>query len=111
MTPTARGPGRNDRTLLVALGAAAWGLDGLLRKPLAGSLAPATIVFWEHLIGVAAGCWLVPSALRSYLRCPPAHKVAIALIGIGASATATALFTKAFAMAGAHGDFITPLLL
>lgn len=111
MTASSTAPPRRDRTWLVTLGAAAWGLDGLLRQPLSATLAPATIVFWEHLIVVAAICWLVPSALRAYLRCPFAHKIAIALIGIGASALATALFTKAFALAGSHGDYVTPLLL
>ena len=39
-----------DRTWLVALSAALWGTDGLLRKPLADVLPAATVVFWEHAI-------------------------------------------------------------
>ena len=52
--------GGADGTWLVALGAALWGTDALLRAPLAGALPAASIVFWEHLIivvvlvGVAA---------------------------------------------------------
>jgi drug/metabolite transporter (DMT)-like permease len=100
-----------DRTWLVAAAAAMWGLDGLLRKPLATELAPATIVLWEHVIAVAVLLPAVPSAVRAFVRCRPAHKVAIALIGIGASAGATALFTEAFAISLASGDAVTPLVL
>lgn len=100
-----------DRTWIVAAAAAMWGLDGLLRKPLATALAPATIVLWEHVVAVAVVAVYVPSALRAFGRCRPSHRVAIALIGIGASAVATALFTEAFAISATTGDFVTPLVL
>jgi len=100
-----------DRTALVAIAAAGWGLDGLLRQPLATTLHPATIVLWEHLIVVAMMAWLIPTALRAYLRCTPRDRIAIAVIGIGASAVATTLFTEAFAISAQTGDFITPLVL
>lgn len=100
-----------DRTGLVAAAAAAWGLDGLLRRPLATTVDPATIVLWEHLIAVAAVAWLLPAAFRAYLRCTPGQRVAIAAIGVGASALATTLFTEAFALSAQTGDFITPLVL
>jgi drug/metabolite transporter (DMT)-like permease len=96
---------------LVAVGAATWGLDGLLRKPLATALPAATVVLWEHLIAVAAIVPAVPSALRAYRRCTRAERAAIAVIGIGASALATALFTEAFALAARSRDFISPLVL
>jgi DME family drug/metabolite transporter len=73
------GGSTKDRTWLVAIAAAMWGLDGLLRKPLATTLHPSTVV--------------------------------VAAIGIGASATGTALFTEAFKLASATGDFVTPLVL
>jgi drug/metabolite transporter (DMT)-like permease len=88
-----------------------WGLDGLLRKPLATELAPATVVLWEHLVAVLVLLPVVPPALRVFARCRLAHQVAIALIGIGASAGATALFTEAFKIAAQNGDFVTPLVL
>lgn len=96
---------------MVAAAAAMWGLDGLLRKPLATALAPATVVLWEHLIAVAVLLPLVPSAVRAFARCRLSHKVAVALIGIGASAVATALFTEAFAISVRSGDTVTPLVL
>jgi len=107
--PAHRAP--RDRTAVVAVAAAAWGLDGLLRQPLATTVHPATIVLWEHLIVVAAVAWLLPGALRAYLRCTPGQRLAIAAIGVGASAVATALFTEAFAVSAQTGDFITPLVL
>jgi len=104
-------PFTRDRTWLVATAAAMWGLDGLLRKPLATALAPATVVFWEHLLAVAVLLPAVPAAVRAFLACRPAHRLAIALIGIGASAGATALFTEAFTISAGQGDVVTPLIL
>jgi drug/metabolite transporter, DME family len=100
-----------DRTWLVACGAAMWGLDGLLRVPLATALAPATVVLWEHLIAVVLCLPFVPSAVRAFGRVNTTRRVAIAAIGVGASATATALFTEAFALSARDGDTITPLVL
>jgi DME family drug/metabolite transporter len=102
---------RTDRTWLVALSAAMWGLDGLLRKPLASALNPATVVLWEHLIVVAVILPWLPAAVRAYLRCSWRDRLAMAAIGIGASAVATALFTEAFTLSAGTGDFVTPLVL
>lgn len=108
-TKPARG---RDATLLVAVAAAMWGLDGLLRKPLAThNLAAGTVVLWEHVIALLALAPLVPRALRAFARCSVRDRAAIVVIGVGASAVATVLFTKAFALAGAAGDFVTPLVL
>ncbi len=102
---------RRDRTWIVALAAAMWGLDGLLRKPLATALPAATVVLWEHLIALALLAPFVPRAVRTYLRCSPRDRVAVAIIGVGASAVATVLFTEAFKVAAQTQDFITPLVL
>lgn len=100
-----------DLTWLVALAAAMWGLDGLLRKPLALDLQPATVVLGEHAVAVLVLLPLIPAAVRIYLRCGWRDRIAVALIGIGASALGTALFTEAFRYSAADGDFITPLVL
>jgi drug/metabolite transporter (DMT)-like permease len=100
-----------DRTGLVAFAAALWGLDGLLRKPLATALNPATVVLWEHLIVVLVVAPAVPSALRSLSRCSWRVRAAMALIGVAASALATALFTEAFRLAAGSGNFVGPLVL
>lgn len=113
MTETTKGwTGRGrDATLLVALAASMWGLDGLLRKPLATTLDAATVVFWEHLIAVLALSPLIPGALRAMRRCSLRDQLAVVVIGVGSSATATVMFTKAFALAAEHYDFVTPLVL
>ncbi|MDT4900501.1 MAG: drug/metabolite transporter, family [Pseudonocardiales bacterium] len=100
-----------DRTALVAVAAAMWGLDGLLRKPLSTALDPATVVLWEHLIVVLVILPMVPRAVRAFARCGRRDQIAIAAIGIGSSAVATALFTKAFQLAASSGDFIGPLVI
>ncbi len=100
-----------DRTWLVAAAAAMWGLDGLLRQPLAEALNPATVVLWEHVIAVLVLSPFLWRAVRVFVECGWRDRIALILIGAGASAVATALFTKSFALAGAHGDYVTPLVL
>ncbi len=96
-----------DRTWLVAVAAALWGTDGLLRLPLAGELPAATIVFWEHLLIVVVLLPFLPSAVRAFRGATTRERLALVVIGVGASAVATALFTQAFT----YGDPITPLVL
>ncbi len=100
-----------DRTWLVAVAAAMWGLDGLLRQPLATTINPATVVLWEHLIAIAILLPVVPRAIRAFGRCTLRDRVAIAVIGVGASAVGTALFTESFALSSRTGDYLTPLVL
>jgi drug/metabolite transporter, DME family len=102
---------RTDATLLVAVAAATWGLDGWLRKPLASALDPGTVVLWEHIIALLVLAPTIPRALRAFIRCGTRAQIAVVLVGVGASAVATALFTESFKLAGATGDFITPLVL
>lgn len=108
---TGRAGAVRDRSGLVAFAAALWGLDGLLRKPLATALDPATVVLWEHVIVVGVVAPAIPSALRALARCTWRERLAVALIGVAASAVATALFTEAFRLAAATGNFISPLVL
>jgi drug/metabolite transporter (DMT)-like permease len=96
-----------DRTWLVALAAALWGTDALLRLPLAGALPASTIVFWEHLIIVAVLVPFLPSAFRAFMAATVRDRLALVVIGAGASAIATALFTEAFRF----GDPVTPVVL
>ncbi|MCO1657189.1 DMT family transporter [Pseudonocardia humida] len=96
-----------DRTWLVAVAAALWGTDGLLRLPLAGQLPAATIVFWEHLLIVLVLIPFLPSAVRAFRGAAPRERLALLVIGVGSSAVATALFTQAFT----YGDPVTPLVL
>jgi len=105
---TATGGGvTRDRTWLVAIAAALWGTDGLLRLPLAEDLPSGTVVFWEHLIIVVLLAPFVPRAVRALARCGLKERIAVLIIGGGSSALATALFTAAFQT----GDAITPLVL
>lgn len=93
--------------LLVAVAAALWGTDALLRKPLADSTQAATIVFLEHVVLVLFVFPLIPAALAAALRAGWRYVLAAAAIGVGASATATILFTQAFV----RGDPVTPVVL
>lgn len=94
-------------TGLVALAAMLWGTDALFRRGLALDLPAATVVFAEHVLLVAVTApllWRDREALRGL---SPGDWVAVVLIGAGASATATVLFTAAFR----YGDPTAVLLL
>jgi DME family drug/metabolite transporter len=103
-------PRRLDRVpgvVLISLAAAMWGLDGLIRKPLSSSTSAFTIVFGEHVVLVALTLPLLVPAFRALWRAGPSYVAAGIMVGAGASAIATILFTKALF----HGDFITVVVL
>jgi DME family drug/metabolite transporter len=93
--------------LLVALAAAMWGTDPIIRKPLSGSTSATTIVFGEHVVLVLLTLPLLLPALRAVVKAGPRYIAAAIAIGAGASAVATILFTEALF----HGDFITPVVI
>ena len=94
--------------VLVAVAAALWGLDALIRAPLAHSTAVATIVFGEHLVLVVCTLPFVLGALAAVFRLGWRHVLAAVVIGAGSSAVATILFTQAFVEGT---DFVTPVVL
>ena len=101
------GQTKRDATGWVALGAALWGSDALLRSHLVGELPPASIVLAEHAVVVLL---LLPVLVRTapvVRRLPGRALLALLGIGAGASALATVLFTEAFA----YGDYVAPALL
>lgn len=93
--------------LLVALSASLWGTDALFRRGLALELPAAAVVFAEHLVLVVLTVPLLVRALPSLRRFDAGDWLSAVLIGAGASATATVLFTAAFR----YGDPNAPLLL
>jgi drug/metabolite transporter (DMT)-like permease len=101
---------------MVALAAALWGTSALMREPLTGDLglAPSTVVFGEHFVLVLCLLPWLPAALRAWWASSTRTRVAIVVIGAGASALATTLFTAAFATGFAidgKPDVITPVAL
>src|SRR4029079_11265328 len=81
--------------VLVSIAAAMWGLDGLIRKPLAESTSATTIVFGEHVVLVLLTLPLLVAALHALWRAGPRYVAAGIAVGAGASAIATILFNKA----------------
>ena len=94
--------------LVVAFAAALWGLDSLIRGPLAKTTTPTTIVFGEHLVLVALTLPFAVAALTAVVRLGWRHVLAAIAVGAGASAVATILYTQALF---AHFDFVTPAVL
>lgn len=81
--------------LWVAAGAALWGTDTILRRPLSASMTPAQLVLWEHMI---AGSILLPLLwLRREQLKSLSGREWLAVVGIawGGSALASICFTYA----------------
>lgn len=93
--------------LLVALGAALWGTDALFRRGLALEMPASTLVFLEHVILVAVTFPILWRSRAQLARLGKIDWLAAGVIGVGASALATVMFTAAFR----YGDPTTPLLL
>lgn len=99
--------------LLVALGAAVWGTDTVLRAPLSAAFAPILIVLGEHVL---LALYAIPAVLRGrreFLGLGSRHWGALAFVGWGGSAIATLLFTAGLfgAFAAGEGSVNTVLLL
>ena len=93
--------------VLVALGAALWGTDAVFRRGLALELPATTLVFLEHVVLVALTAPLLWRSRGQYRRLGRGDWLAVLVVGAGASALATVMFTTAFQ----YGDPTTPLLL
>jgi drug/metabolite transporter (DMT)-like permease len=94
--------------VLVAVAAAMWGTDPIIRKTMSGTTTATTIVFGEHVILVALTLPLLLPALRAVYRAGWSYVAAAVVVGAGASAVATILFTDALI---GHADFITPVVI
>ena len=91
----------------VAVAAGLWGMDALIRNPLANSTQAATIVFGEHVLLVLIFLPIIVAALPALWRAGPRYVAAGIVVGAGSSALATILFTEAFV----RGDPVTPVVL
>jgi drug/metabolite transporter, DME family len=94
--------------LIVAVAAALWGTDPIIRKTMGGSTSATTIVFGEHVVLVVLTLPLLFPALRAMVRAGRRAILCAVVIGAGASAVATILFTDALI---GHSDFITPVVI
>jgi drug/metabolite transporter (DMT)-like permease len=83
--------------LLVALGAALWGTDAVLRVPLLEVMPPPAIVLSEHLVLLLYSVPAVALGWRFFRNLAASQWVALVVIAWGGSALATLLFTAAFA--------------
>jgi drug/metabolite transporter, DME family len=94
--------------VLIAVAAAMWGTDPIIRKTMSGSTTATTIVFGEHVILVLCTLPFLLPALRAVVRAGRSYVAAAVVVGAGASAVATILFTDALLRSQ---DFITPVVI
>jgi len=94
--------------ILIAIAAAMWGTDPIIRKTMSGTTSATTIVFGEHVILVLCTLPFLLPALRAVFAAGWRYVAAAIVIGAGASAVATILFTDALI---GHSDFITPVVI
>lgn len=89
---------------LVAVAASMWGTSGLFRVGLAASLPATTVVVYEHLVLTLI---MVPVLLKiSWRKLDTSDLWSLALIGGGASALATGLFTTSFTFGDPNGPIL-----
>ena len=93
---------------LIAVAAALWGTDPIIRKTMGQTTSATTIVFGEHVILVLCTLPFLLPALRSVVRAGRSYVAAAVVVGAGASAVATILFTDALI---GHSDYITPVVI
>ena len=93
---------------LIAVAAALWGTDPIIRKSMSFTTSATTIVFGEHVILVLCTLPFLVPALRAVFRAGPRYVAAAVVVGAGASAVATILFTDALI---GHSDYITPVVI
>ena len=93
--------------LLVALGAALWGTDAVLRVPLLEVMSPPAIVLSEHLVLLLYSVPAVALGWSYFVGLRTSQWIALLVIAWGGSALATLLFTAAFA----SGNPTTVILL
>jgi drug/metabolite transporter (DMT)-like permease len=94
--------------VLIAVAAALWGTDPIIRKTMSFTTSATTIVFGEHVILVLCTLPFLLPALRAVFRAGPRYVAAAVVVGAGASAVATILFTDALI---GHSDYITPVVI
>jgi drug/metabolite transporter, DME family len=94
--------------VLVAVAAAMWGTDPIIRKTMSFTTSATTIVFGEHVILAALTLPFLLPALGAVFRAGWSYVAAVVVVGAGASAVATILFTDALI---GHSDFITPVVI
>jgi drug/metabolite transporter, DME family len=94
--------------LLIAVAAAMWGTDPIIRKTMTPTTSATTIVFGEHVILVLCTLPFLLPALRAVARAGRSYVAAAVVVGAGASAVATILFTDALI---GHSDYITPVVI
>jgi drug/metabolite transporter (DMT)-like permease len=94
--------------VFVAVAAAMWGTDPIIRKTMSTTTSATTIVFGEHVILVLCTLPFLLPALRSVVRAGRSYIAAAVVVGAGASAVATILFTDALI---GHSDYITPVVI
>ncbi|TCP58169.1 putative membrane protein [Tumebacillus sp. BK434] len=87
---------RQGGVWLVALGAALWGLDSLLRVPLMGAFTSTEIVLIEHLLLLLFAVPAVWIGRRQFQSLSLRHFGAILFLSWGGSGLATVLFTMGF---------------
>src|SRR5918997_4288134 len=100
------GVGLGTGVLLVALGAALWGTDGVLRVPLLREMSPAAIVLGEHLILLLYSVPAVILGWGSLGRLRASGWLALLVIGWGGSAPATPLVTAGVPPGGPPGSLL-----
>lgn len=102
---------RNAGPFLIMAAAALWALDALIRTGLTKTIPPASIVFFEHLLGFIVLLPVFVRAIPVYRSLKVRDWVVLIFLTLVSSVLGTLLFTEALSRSFASYDFATPLLL
>ncbi|MCA9371960.1 EamA family transporter [Candidatus Woesebacteria bacterium] len=96
---------------LIMAASSLWAIDALFRTQLTFSIAPASIIFIEHLIGFIILSPVFVKHVQEIKKFTAHTWVVLLAMTIVSSVAGTLMFTQALSMSFAEQDFVTPILL
>lgn len=97
--------------IFIMLAASLWAIDALFRTQLTYTIPPASIVFFEHLIGFIFLSPIFLKNLNMFKTLTTKDWINFIALTIISSTLGTVLFTQALKNSFTVGDFVTPLLM
>lgn len=102
---------RTFAPVFIMLAASLWAIDALFRTQLTFTIPPASIVFFEHLLGFLILSPLFFRNLQKIKKLTTKDWINFLAMTIVSSTLGTILFTEALGRSFAQNDFVSPILL
>lgn len=96
---------------MIMFAASLWALDALIRTQLTFTMPAASIVFYEHLLGLVILSPFLLKVFKKFKTISLHDWLLLLLLSLVSSVGATLMFTESLARSFAEYDFATPILL